>query len=149
MRKPPVGWPRISSSVFYKDAAAAIDWLCKAFGFEVQLKVEDEAGLVVHSELIFGGGLVMVGDTRSRSDDPNRAAFRSPADVGGACTQAMFTYVDDVDAHCDRARAAGAKIFKEPLTTDYGADYWADRSYGAVDPEGHHWWFATRVRDKE
>ena len=56
-------------------------------------------------------------------------------------------YVDDVDAHCSRARAAGASIFAEPEVHDYGADYWSDRSYGAVDPEGHHWWFTQRIRD--
>ena len=47
-----------------------------------------------------------------------------------------------------RARAAGAMIFAEPEEHDYGADYWSDRSYGAVDPEGHHWWFTQRLRDR-
>jgi uncharacterized glyoxalase superfamily protein PhnB len=49
--------------------------------------------------------------------------------------------------HCARARAAGATIFDEPSLHDYGEQYWADRSYGAVDLEGHHWWFTERVRD--
>ena len=51
------------------------------------------------------------------------------------------------DAHCARARAAGAKIHQEPKTTDYGEDYWADRSYEAEDPEGHRWWITQRVRE--
>jgi uncharacterized glyoxalase superfamily protein PhnB len=61
-------------------------------------------------------------------------------------TQSLCVYVDDVDAHCERARAAGAKIIREPKTTDYGDKYWTDRSYGAVDPEGHLWWFMQRLR---
>jgi uncharacterized glyoxalase superfamily protein PhnB len=58
-----------------------------------------------------------------------------------------MVYVDDVDAHCARARAAGAKIDHEPSLHDYGEDYWADRSYGAHDLEQHQWWFTQRVRD--
>jgi uncharacterized glyoxalase superfamily protein PhnB len=57
-------------------------------------------------------------------------------------------YIDDVDAHCARARAAGATIASEPATTDYGDGYWVDRSYEAVDPEGHHWWIAQRIQNK-
>jgi uncharacterized glyoxalase superfamily protein PhnB len=55
-------------------------------------------------------------------------------------------FVDDVDAHCARARAAGAIVTTEPQTTDYGDEYWADRTYEATDLEGHHWWFIQRVR---
>jgi uncharacterized glyoxalase superfamily protein PhnB len=54
--------------------------------------------------------------------------------------------VDDVDAHHARALAAGAEIFREPKTEDYGDDYWSDRSYGAYDPEGHIWFFMQRMR---
>jgi uncharacterized glyoxalase superfamily protein PhnB len=142
-KNPPKGWPRISSSIVYADAGKAIDWLCRAFGFEVQLKVAGEAGRVEHSELVLGGGLVMLGD--ARGDRPWR---KSPKQIGGATTQALCIYIDDVDAHCERARKAGATIATEPKTTDYGDDYWADRSYEAVDPEGHHWYFMQRVRDK-
>jgi uncharacterized glyoxalase superfamily protein PhnB len=59
----------------------------------------------------------------------------------------MAIFVDDAEAHCARARAAGAKIFREPKVDDYGDDYWADKTYGAVDPEGHHWWFMQRLRE--
>ena len=54
--------------------------------------------------------------------------------------------VDDADAHCERARAAGAVIATEPATQDYGEGYWADRGYEARDLEGHHWWFMQRLR---
>ncbi|HEY1813675.1 MAG TPA: VOC family protein [Kofleriaceae bacterium] len=138
----PKGWPRISSSVFYMNAGSAIDWLCKAFGFEIRIKIEGDGGTIAHSELELGGGLVMVGDSQ-RADRPHQ---KSPKELGGANTQVMFTYVDDVDAHCERARKAGATIHKEPTTTDYGEDYWSDRSYEAIDPEGHHWYFAQRLR---
>ena len=62
-------------------------------------------------------------------------------------TQNMMIFVDDVEAHCRRARQAGARIVSEPKTTDYGADYWTDRGYEAEDPEGHHRWFYQRLRD--
>jgi uncharacterized glyoxalase superfamily protein PhnB len=66
--------------------------------------------------------------------------------IKGANTQGLFLYVDDIDAHCERARAAGAKVLTEPKVSDYGEEYWADRGYEAEDPEGHRWWFAQRIR---
>lgn len=147
MKKPPEGWPRISSALFYDEAAKAIDWLCDAFGFEVRLKVEGEGGRIEHSELEFDGGLIMVGSTGGRSDRPSPLPCKSPRSLGGANTQSLCLYVDDVDAHCARARAAGARILEEPATRDYGEDYWSDRGYRAEDLEGHHWWFLQRVRE--
>jgi uncharacterized glyoxalase superfamily protein PhnB len=147
MRTPPEGWPRISSAIFYDDAAAAIDWLCAAFGFAVRLKVEGEGGRIEHSELTFGDGLVMVGESGGRSDRKPPLPCRSPSALGGAVTQALCVFVDDVDAHCARAREAGATIAEEPATQDYGPDYWSDRTYRAVDLEGHHWWFMQRMRE--
>jgi uncharacterized glyoxalase superfamily protein PhnB len=141
----PKGWPRVSVGIYYNDAVTAIDWLCKAFGFEVQLKIEGEGGRIEHSELVLGGGLVMVGDATL---ERGRPWVKSPLSVGGANTQSLCIYIDDADAHCVRAKAAGAKIATEPKTTDYGDDYWSDRGYEAVDPEGHHWYFMQRVRDK-
>ncbi len=143
MKPTPPDWPRISAGVYYNDPAAAIDWLCKAFGFEVRLKVEGEGGRIEHSELTYGDGLVMVGQAGTAEKGGHTA---SPASLNGSVTQSLAIFVDDADAHCATARAAGATIAYEPTTTDYGADYWADRSYRAVDPEGHHWWFMQRVR---
>jgi uncharacterized glyoxalase superfamily protein PhnB len=133
----------------YLDPAAAIDWLCRAFGFEVRLKVEGAGGRIEHSELEYGGGLIMVGGVGPAYPDHAgtwKERLCSPRQVGGRQTQNLAIHVDDADAHCARARAAGAEIFYEPATTDYGEGYWADRSYGAVDPEGHMWWFMQRVR---
>lgn len=146
MKAAPSGWPRFSSAIFYQDAAAAIDWLCRAFGFEVRLKVEGDGGRIVHSELSYGEGLIMVAQ-EGGSEHPWSAQMRSPRALGGSCTQSLMFFVDDADAHCARSRAAGAQIVEEPSTKDYGEDYWADRSYGALDLEGHMWWIMQRVRD--
>jgi len=144
MKPPPPGWPRISSAIYYEDANRAIDWLCNAFGFEVQLKVMGDDGIVHHSELVFGGGLVMVGDVR-RSERFRHQ--RSPTQIEGLNTQNMMVYVDDVEAHCRHARESGAVIVDEPETHDYGDEYWADRGYGCKDIGGHHWWFQERLRN--
>jgi uncharacterized glyoxalase superfamily protein PhnB len=142
MRPSPPGWPRISTALYYERASEAIDWLRRAFGFEVRLKIEDDAGRVMHSELVFGEGVVMVSDEK-----PERLPHqRPPSKVGGANTQCMMVYVDDVDAHCERARAAGAVIVQEPETKDYGEGYWEDRGYQCRDVGGHHWWFQERLR---
>lgn len=136
----PPDWPQLSSAVFYEDAPAAIEWLEKAFGFATRLRVEDGAGGIVHSELEYGAALVMVGTVRAAE------GFQSPRALGGANTQSLFLFVDDVDAHCARARAAGARIFREVSDQDYGETQ--DRNYGALDLEGHRWWFAQRLPPK-
>jgi len=144
MKPTPPGWPRISSAVYYVNASAAIDWLANAFGFDVRLKVEGEHGSIQHSELTYGDGVVMV----AQAGLPDKPAFRrSPQSLSGANTQNMMVYVDDIEAHITRARAAGAKIIQEPETMDYGEDYWADRGYECEDLEGHHWWFMQRMRN--
>src|SRR5215813_6943975 len=100
MKPSPKGWPRMASAVFYDDAAAAIDWLCRAFGFEVRLRIEGEGGRIEHSELVFGDGVVMVGNSGGSSTRPKPLPGRSPRGLGGANTQSIMVYVDDVEAHC-------------------------------------------------
>jgi len=139
----PKGWPRISSGITYLDADAAITWLCQAFGFTVRLKIDGEDGAVEHSELTYGDGVIMVGDLRKLTKFPQT---RAPGQIEGGNTQTMMVYVDDVDAHCARARAHGATIVKEPETTNYGEEYWTDRGYGCVDLGGRLWWFQQRLR---
>ena len=143
-KNPPEGWNRFTASVFYEDALAAIDWLCEAFGFEVRVKVEHE-GLVAHSQITFGDGMIMVGSAGGAPPRPERSGCVTPRSVGGANTQQLCVFVDDADAHCEQARAAGAVIAAEPHTDDYGEGYWSDRSYEAVDLEGHHWFFIQRL----
>jgi uncharacterized glyoxalase superfamily protein PhnB len=147
MKPTPSGWPRLSSSVFYQDAAAAIDWLCEAFGFEVRLKVEGDNGRIEHSELTYGEALIMVGQESPDAERLWKRSMRSPKSLGCACTQSIMFFVDDAQAHCARARAGGARIVEEPATHDYGEDYWSDLSYGALDPEGHLWWITQRLRN--
>jgi uncharacterized glyoxalase superfamily protein PhnB len=126
-------------AVWYQDPVKAIDWLCQAFGFEVRLKIQDDDGKIVHSELTFGDGVVMVGGEK---EHPRR----SPKSLDGANTQSMMVYVDDVEAHCARARAAGATIVTDLKVSDYGPDYWTDRSYDCADLEGHRWYFCQRLK---
>lgn len=147
IKPPPPDWPRMSSIAFYRDAAAAIDWLCRAFGFEVRLRIADDAGRIIHSELEYGEGVVSVAQ-EGTPDDARRwkQSMKSPQTVGGACTQSIMLFVDDADAHCAHARACGAIIVEEPATHDYGAEYWIDRSYGALDCEAHLWWITQRVQ---
>jgi uncharacterized glyoxalase superfamily protein PhnB len=147
MKPTPSGWPRFASAVVYQDAAAAIDWLCDAFGFQVRLKVEGDNGRIEHCELEYADGLLMIAQETAQPEHSWRTALRSPRSLDGATTQGIMFYVDDADAHCAHARDRGARIVQEPATHDYGGDYWADRSYAALDPEGHVWWVAERVRN--
>lgn len=145
MKPTPKGWPRLSGSVYYDDPRAAITWLCDAFGFEKRLVVEGDDGSIVHSELTFDEGLVMVGGTDA-TDKDWKAKASSPRSLGGKITGSLCFFVDDCDAHHANAVKHGASIMRPPTTTDYGDDYWTDRSYGAIDPEGHLWWFMQRVK---
>lgn len=144
MKPTPLGWPRISCAIYYQDAARAIDWLCAAFGFTVQVKVEGPGGKIEHSELVYGAGLIMVGEAGKTDKFPYR---RSPAQIDGVNTQNLMLYVDDVEAHYVQAKAAGAVICAELAVVDHGPEYWADRGYECADLEGHHWWFYQRLRD--
>jgi uncharacterized glyoxalase superfamily protein PhnB len=131
--------PTFTSAVTYQDPKAALDWLARAFGFEVTMAIDgpEEDPTQCHYEMaIDGRGRVMVGGEWSET-------MRSPASVGGANTQTIHVDIaGDVDAHCERARAAGATIVSEPADQFYG-----DRSYRALDLEGHSWAFSTHVRD--
>ena len=148
MKPTPKGWPRISASLHYRNAGEMIDWLCSAYGFEIRLKVVGDEGRIEHSELTYGDdGLIMVGSEKEGYSGGLEVPRRSPMSVNGANTQGLMVYVDDADAHCAQARAAGARIVNEVSDHDYGEEYWTDRSYGALDPEGHLWWFTQRLRD--
>jgi uncharacterized glyoxalase superfamily protein PhnB len=121
-------FPPLSTALSYRDPRAAIAWLQAALGFEVAMLIEGPDGALVHSELRLGEGVIMVA---SEWDDDHR----SPASLGGKNTQSLHIHLEtDVDAHCARAKAAGAVVFAEPETQFYG-----DRVYGCRDPEGHIW----------
>jgi uncharacterized glyoxalase superfamily protein PhnB len=147
MKPPPRDWPRLSSAIVCLDAAAEIHWLCEAFGFEVRIKVEGEGGKIEHSELTYGGALVMVSEPDPDSERASKRRLNAPGALGGANTQALLLYVDDVDAHCARVKAMGGRVLEGPEDHDYGDEYWCDRGYSVVDPEGHVWWIAQRIRE--
>lgn len=113
----------------YDDAPAAIEWLCRAFGFTRRFVVPGPGNRVEHSELSLGDAVVMVS-----SPKPEMKRI-SPRQLPGL-PQALSVYVRDPDAHHARARAAGAVIVRDLRTEEYGA-----RGYMAEDPEGHHWYF--------
>lgn len=119
----------IYPALTYDDAPAAIDWLCRAFGFTRRFVVEGEDGQVEHSELSLGNGVVMVS---SPKPDDGRIGPRNLAGVG----QALSVFVADPDAHHAVAVAAGARVLRPLRSEEYGA-----RGYMAFDPEGHLWYF--------
>ena len=124
----------LMSAVCYLDPKAALTWLERAFGFEISMLIEDDAGNVAHSEMRFGNAVVMIGNEWT-------ADHKSPRSIGGKNTQTVHIQITtDVDAHCERARAAGAEILAEPETQFYG-----DRTYRCRDPEGHIWTVAQTV----
>jgi uncharacterized glyoxalase superfamily protein PhnB len=131
--------PVFTSAVFYRDPKAALRWLEQAFGFEVTMAIDGppDAPEMCHYEMSCQGrGRIMVG---AQWDD----WVSSPAGVGGKNTQTVHVQLPDgLDQHCETARAAGATIAAEPQDEFYG-----DRSYRAIDIEGHRWTFSTKVRN--
>lgn len=129
----------LSSAVSYQDSKAAFRWLEEAFGFEPLFVLLDEQGNLAHSEMGFGNSVVMIGN--EWTDD-----HKSPKSIGGKNTQSVHVQLadgEDIDAHCERARAAGATILARPETQFYG-----DRTYRGKDLEGHIWTFGVTVAAK-
>jgi uncharacterized glyoxalase superfamily protein PhnB len=118
----------------YQDAPAAIEFLCRAFGFERHAVYEGEGGSIAHAQLTLGNGMIMLGSVK---DTNYGKLLVRPRAVGGV-TMSVYLIVQDPDAHCARAKAAGAEITREPETQDYGG-----RDYTCKDPEGNVWSFGT------
>jgi len=115
----------------YVDAPAAVDFLCRAFGF-VETGRFSQGGKLIYSEMALDGEtLFAIGSSHEGTG--------SPRDLGGVSVQ-LFCYVDDVDRHYEQARAAGATIVSPPEDR-----FWGDRSYDALDCEGHYWRFRKIV----
>lgn len=127
--------PPITPYLYYEDVAGAIDWLSRVFGFHEREKetMRGPNGKVVHGAMELGDGVVMLGC-------PGKD-YRSPKRLGQV-TQNLYVYVDDVQRHFERAEQEGATILSRPEETFYG-----DRRYGAEDLEGHHWYFAQKLRE--
>ena len=99
----------MSTAIYYDDAAGAIDWLCRAFAFEVRLKVEGDGGRIEHSELLYGEALVMVGQSGENPRRPKVPRGASPRSIGGANTRSLMLFVDNVWTSIARALARSAR----------------------------------------
>jgi len=135
---------RVVPFLGYEDAAAAIAWLERAFGFtEDRAARYEEDGVITHAELDVGGATIYLSTpaeyasprTLRADSDLARRAYDNPWVIDG-----HFVQVDDVDAHCERARAAGATILREPEEPGIG-----QRIYSAEDLEGHRWMFGEKL----
>jgi uncharacterized glyoxalase superfamily protein PhnB len=136
MPNAPVNSPStIIPALRYKDAPAAIEWLCRVFGFEKHAVYPGPENTIGHAELKLGGGMIMLG---SEKDDAYGNRFRSPEDVGGFETRSAYIIVPDADAVYAKAQAAGGVILREIQNTDYGS-----REFTVKDPEGHSWSVGT------
>ena len=135
---------RVVPFIGYEDAASAIEWLERAFGFvENRSARYEEEGAITHAELDLGGATIYVStppDYASplrvrETSELARRAYDNPWVIDG-----QFVEVDDVDAHFERARSAGATILREPEEPGIG-----HRIYSAEDVEGHRWMFGQRL----
>jgi uncharacterized glyoxalase superfamily protein PhnB len=114
--------------LIYPDVRAAVDWLTNAFGFAESVKIGEDH----RSQMRVGDGAVILGDVRGDRRPPRE----------GESNHAVMVRVEDARAHCERARAHGAKILSEPTDFEYG-----ERQYTAQDPAGHHWTFSETLAD--
>lgn len=118
----------------YHDSAAAVEWLCRALGFEKHLVVPGEGGTVIHAELTFGNGMIVLGQARN---DAFSQWQKTARELGGNA-QSPYLIVKDADKHYAQAKAAGARIVYDIRDEDYGG-----RGYSCLDPEGNLWSFGT------
>ncbi len=119
----------------YRDAAAAIEWLCTVFGFEKHAVYPGEGGTIMHAELSFGNGMIMCGSIK---DTPFWRYIKQPDEFSGCETQCACVIVNNADAIYQQAMAAGAEILVDIITEDYGG-----RGFTCRDLEGHIWNFGT------
>lgn len=117
--------------VYYRDVPAAMMWLSRVFGFREHYRYGDPIK-PSGAQIIAGNAYVMIAEIKGD---------RTPAELGYG-TQSLTIFIDDVEAHYDRAKAAGAKIVEEPHETEYG-----EFQYAALDLDGHHWLFSRHARD--
>jgi len=130
---PPSDMPRVTPYLLYENLNDTIEWLSKAFGLTERMRINDADGKANHAEMTLADGVVMMGQPSGEYQNPRRS---------GHVNQQVYVYVADAQAHYTQAKAVGATILEEPNDTFYG-----DRRYGVEDCEGHHWYFATHIRD--
>ena len=121
----------------YRDAPAAIEWLCQAFGFEKHLVVPNDDGTIAHAQLSFGNGMIMLGSIL-KNETEFGSLMKQPDEVGGGQTQSTYVVVTDADAAYTRVKVGGAKIAMEIRDEEYGG-----RGFSCFDLEGHLWSFGS------
>ncbi|MES2317373.1 MAG: VOC family protein [Pseudomonadota bacterium] len=121
----------------YRDAPAAIEWLCATFGFEKHLVVPGDNGTIAHAQLAFGNGMIMLGSA-ARLDNDYGKLISQPSDIGDAATQTVYVVVADADAVYERVKRAGMDIVMDITDEDYGG-----RGFSCRDIEQHIWSFGT------
>ena len=121
----------------YRDAPAAIEWLCKVFGFEKHLVVLHPDGNVAYAQLSFGNGMVMLASV-PKTETAFGRLMKQPDELGGAQTQTTYLVVTVVDAAYAHAKVGGAKIATEIKDEDHGG-----RDFSCYDLEGHLWSFCS------
>jgi uncharacterized glyoxalase superfamily protein PhnB len=146
VNSPPPGMPRVVPMISYENVGTAAEWLCRAFGFRERLRYTAADGSLSHIQLELEDGLIMLGNPDGRYVSPKRHAescevVRSIYDTPYV-SDGLHIYVDDVAAHHEQARRAGATFLSDLEDTPFG-----DRHYRVEDPEGHRWMFAEHVRD--
>jgi uncharacterized glyoxalase superfamily protein PhnB len=119
----------------YHDAHAAIEWLCKAFGFTKNAVYENEKGGVEHAQLVYGDGMIMLGEVR---DTEIGRHIVQPDQIGDRETQCPYVIVLNCKSHYQQAKDAGAVIVDEYAEKDYGG-----AGYSCRDPQGHLWHFGS------
>lgn len=120
----------------YRDANAAVKWLCENFGFDKKAAYAGEQGRIVHAELSFGNGMIMLGAVDQASDYGRHLC--QPDETGNKVTQTVYVITPDPDRIYQQAKAAGARILREIRDEDYGG-----RGFICSDPEGHIWSFGS------
>jgi len=119
----------------YRDAHAAIKWLCDTFGFTPQLVVPNDNATVAHAQLTFGNGMIMLS---SVFDTEFGRLMKQPIEVGQFVTQSTYLVVNDADHVYSRVLESGAEVLLEIKDEDYGG-----RGFTCRDPEGHIWSIGT------
>jgi uncharacterized glyoxalase superfamily protein PhnB len=116
----------------YRNAPAAIEWLCRVFGFEKHAVHPGPDNTIMHAELTLGDGMIMLGSLRD--DNAYRRFTKHPDEIGGAETHSVSLIVSDADALYARAKSAGAEMLFDIEDKPYGG-----RAFTCRDPEGHIW----------
>jgi PhnB protein len=135
-------YPSVIPMIAYEDGAAALDWLAKAFGFNERTRMTDDQGRLTHGEMETGGGLVMFASPTPDYQSPKR--HRESCESAKKWSEVPYivdgvlVYVDDVSAHAQQAKDAGANVLTDVEEDEYG------KRYRAEDLEGHRWMFMQR-----